>query len=131
MYKIQRKQTIEDELIIENAKGDVALTLPVKLHVDDILADYNRLRKLIGEYQYRATQDPMDETALAALGMSITEFFKLIFGQKGGEELFAYYENRYTELLEDVSPFIVEQIQPQVDAAMKQRAERFRKMAKK
>ena len=59
--------------------------------------------------------------------MAITEFFKLIFGQK----LFSYYENRYTELLGDVSPFIVEQIQPQVDAAMKQRAERFRKMAKK
>lgn len=128
--RIQRKQTIEDELIIENSKGEEALRLPVKLHVDAILADYNRQRKLLGEFQYKVAEDPMSEEALTALGMCIVSFFKLIFGEEGGEKLLDFYENRYTEMLEDVAPYVVEVIQPQIDAAMRQRAERYKKLSK-
>ena len=128
--RIQRKQTIEDELIIENSKGEETLRLPVKLHVDAILADYNRQRKLLGEFQYKVAEDPMSEEALMALGMCIVSFFKLIFGEEGGEKLLDFYENRYTEMLEDVAPYVVEVIQPQIDAAMRQRAERYKKLSK-
>ena len=38
MYTVQRKQTINDELVINDSKGEEALRLPVKLYIDDILA---------------------------------------------------------------------------------------------
>ena len=48
MYTVQRKQTINDELVINDSKGEEALRLPVKLYIDDILAQYNRLREHMG-----------------------------------------------------------------------------------
>ena len=130
MYKVQRKQTIEDELVIENSKGEEALRLPVRLYVDDVLGQYNRLRRMLGEAQYNAGKNPTDDKALAALGMTVMALFSLIFGEKGAQELEKYYENRWTEMLQDVAPFVSECINPQIDAAMRQRAERFRSISK-
>lgn len=130
MYKVKRKQTIEDVLVIENSKGEEALKLPVKLHVDDVLAKYNRLRMILGEAQHNAQEDPTDEKAVAMLGCSIIALFKLIFGEDGGQKLVDYYENRYTEMLADVAPFVTEVINPQMQAAMMDRAKRFRQFAK-
>lgn len=130
MYKVQRKQTIEDELLIENSKGEEALRLHVKLYVDDILADYNRLRRLLGECQHIAEQDPTSEEAQTSLGMVIVALFELIFGKEGSEKILSYYENRYTEMLDDIAPFIAESINPQVNSAMADRAKRFKRLAK-
>lgn len=130
MYKAKRKQTIEDELVIENSKGEEALRLPVKLHVDDVLAQYNRLRMILGEAQHNAQEDPTDEKAVTMLGCAIIALFKLIFGEDGGQKLVDYYEERYTEMLADVAPFVTEVINPQMQAAMMERAKRFRKLAK-
>lgn len=130
MYKVKRKQTIEDELIIENSKGEEALRLPVKLHVDDVLAQYNRLRMILGEAQHNAQEDPTDEKAVTMLGCSIIALFKLIFGEDGGQKLVDYYEDRYTEMLADVAPFVTEVINPQMQAAMMERTKRFRQLAK-
>lgn len=130
MYKVKRKQTIEDELVIENSKGEEALRLPVKLHVDDVLAQYNRLRMILGEAQHNAQEDPTDEKAVTMLGCSIIALFKLIFGEDGGQKLVDYYEDRYTEMLADVAPFVTEVINPQMQAAMMERAKRFRQLAK-
>lgn len=130
MYKVQRKQTIEDELVIENSKGEEALRLPVKLYVDDVLGQYNRLRRMLGEAQYNAEQNPTDDKTLTALGMTVMALFSLIFGEEGAQKLEKYYENRWTEMLQDVAPFVSECINPQIDAAMRQRADRFRSMSK-
>lgn len=130
MYKVQRKQTIEDELVIENSKGEEALRLPVKLYVDDVLGQYNRLRRMLGEAQYNAEQNPTDDKTLTALGMTVMALFSLIFGEEGAHKLEKYYENRWTEMLQDVAPFVSECINPQMDTAMRQRADRFRSMSK-
>lgn len=136
MYIVQRKQTINDELVINDSKGEEALRLPVKLHIDDILAQYNRLRAMLGEAQHNLAENPEDDAALTAYGMILTELFSLIFGKDGCERLIAFYgdENeekcRWTEMLMDVAPFISDVINPQVQAAMKERAERFRQMSR-
>ena len=64
MYTVQRKQTINDELVINDSKGEEALRLPVKLYIDDILAQYNRLRAMLGEAQHNLQSNPTDEVAL-------------------------------------------------------------------
>lgn len=130
MYKVKRKQTIEDELVIENSRGGEALRLPVKLHVDDVLGQYNRLRAILGEAQHNVQEDPTNEKAVATLGFAVLALFKLIFGEDGGQKLVDYYEERYTEMLADVAPFVTEVINPQMQAAMMERAKRFRQLAK-
>ena len=136
MYTVQRKQTINDELVINDSKGEEALRLPVKLHIDDILAQYNRLRAMLGEAQHNLQTNPTDEVALTSYGLVLTEFFSLIFGRAGCDKLIAFYGDndpdkcRWTEMLMDVAPFVTDVINPQVQAAMKERAERFRRMSR-
>lgn len=131
MYKIQRKQTIKDELVICGRTGEEELVLQVNLRVDDVIAQYNRLRCLLGEAQMELQKDPNDEVCLAKYGYTVLALFEVVFGSEGAQKLVDYYENRYTEMLEDVAPFIVDRIQPQMSAAMKERAAKFQKIAKK
>ena len=136
MYTVQRKQTINDELVINDSKGEEALRLPVKLYIDDILAQYNRLRAMLGEAQHNLQTNPTDEVALTSYGLVLTEFFSLIFGREGCNKRLAFYGGnnpgkcRWTEILTDVPPFIADVINPQVQAAMKERAERFRRLSR-
>lgn len=131
MYKVQRKQTIKDELVICGSNGSIELSLPVNLSVDDVIRQYNRLRSILGEAQAELQKDPKSEECLAKYGYTVVAFFELIFGTDGVKKLLDYYENKYTEMLEDVAPFIVDVIQPQMSAAMKERAKKFQKISRK
>lgn len=131
MYKIRRKQTIEESLVIEDSKGETVLELPVKLHVDDILVSYNRLRSMLGEAQRHLQREPESEECMTAYGAAVLALLELVFGKEGSAKLLEYYENRYMELLEDVAPFIIDRIQPQMEAAMRERAEKLQRMAGK
>ena len=130
MYAITRRNAIHEELTVQNLKGETELTIPVNLRVDDVLAQYNRLRRMLGEAQENLKKDPLSESTQAAYGTVIIGFFELIFGSEGCKKLLDYYENRYGEMLSDVAPFVVDVIQPQMEAAMKERANRYRDIAK-
>lgn len=127
-YKIKRKNVLCEELVIEAASGRPELRLPVEMTIDQTLAQFNRLRRMLGEFQAEAEKDPSSETTAAKLGTVIVAFFELIFGSAGCKRLLEYYDNAYTEMLEDVSPFVVDVIIPQMNLAMAERAERYRKI---
>lgn len=131
MYTVQRKSAIKEDLEIQNAKGNVELTLHVNLFVDNVLSQYNRLRRMLGEAQYELSKDPTSEKTLSTYGATIVALFELIFGAEGVQKLLDYYDNRYTELLEDIAPFVVDVIQPQIDSAMKARASKYKELIKR
>lgn len=130
MYTVTKRNAIEEELTIQNLKGEAELTLCVSLHVDDILAQYNRLRRILGEAQENLSKDPTSEEALTGYGAAVVAFFELIFGADGCQKLLDYYKGRYGDMLSDVAPFVVDVIQPQVNKAMKERAARYKAIAK-
>ena len=80
MYKVQRKQTVVEELQIEDSRGELALSIPVKIRVDDVIGEYNRLRRLLCETQAELMKDPKSEKAMESYGLVVVAFFKLIFG---------------------------------------------------
>ena len=128
-YKIKRKHTIEDELIIDDLNGKEALRIPVNIYIDDILTQYNRLRRILGEAQHNVEEDPTSEKAITDLGEAVVALFNLIFGDEWSSKLLKFYDNRWSEMLEDVAPFIVECIQPKINMAMRDRADKFRRMS--
>lgn len=130
MYVIQKKCTIQDELIIQNANGEAQLTLTVNLVVDDILSSYNRLRRILGEAQEMLRKKPDSDECRAYYGKVVVEFFNIIFGKDGCRQLLESYAGKYDEMLCDVAPFIVDSILPQINAAMAQRAEKYRALVK-
>lgn len=130
MYIIQKKCTIHDELVIQDANGKTQLTLPVNLVVEDILASYNRLRRILGEAQEMLGEHPHSDECRAYYGKVVVEFFNIIFGEEGCRRLLEAYAGKYDAMLCDVAPFIVDSIQPQIHAAMLQRAEKYRELVK-
>ena len=103
MYTVTRKNEIHEELAIKNLKGETELVLPVDLHIDSILAQYNRVRRILGEAQHEARQHPTDEKTLEAYGAAVVALFEVIFGSDGTKKLTDYYNGRWSEMLEDVA----------------------------
>lgn len=130
MYVIKAKKHIQEQLRLENGAGE-PLELTVDLWIDDVLHQYNKLRLMLGEAQHELQNDPHSEKAQASYGAVLVTFLELIFGTENVEKLLAFYANRYTDLLEDVAPFIVEVIQPKVNAAIQTKAQNLKKMAQK
>lgn len=130
MYVIKTKKHIQEQLRLENGAGE-PLELTVDLWIDDVLHQYNKLRLMLGEAQHELQNDPHSEKAQASYGAVLVAFLELIFGTENVEKLLAFYANRYTDLLEDVAPFIVEVIQPKVTAAIQTKAQNLKKMAQK
>lgn len=130
MYTIRKVSDIRDELVIENSSGDVELRLPVNIVIDDVLARYNRLRRLLGEAQEKLRIMPESEECQSYYGTIFVEILKVVFGEEGCTKLLANYENKYEKLLSDVAPFIVDVINPRMDAAMKARTEKYRRLNK-
>ena len=127
MYKIKKRQSIYEELEIEGNNGE-KLNLTVNLTIDDILEQYNTLMRMLGEAQIEAQKDPMSEKAQTAVGAVVIALFKLIFGEDGCAKILDFYNERWSEMLEDIAPFISDCVQPKIKAAMKERARRFRRM---
>lgn len=126
-YKIKRKNVLCEELVIEAAGGRPELRLPVEMTIDQTLAQFNRLRRMLGELQAKAEKNPFDDAVISKLGIVIVAFFELIFGKDGCKKLVDYYENNYTEMLEDVAPFIVDVVIPQMNLAMEERVNKYRR----
>ena len=129
MYKVRKASDIHEEFVVENESGETILTLLVNIVIDDILASYNRLRRLLGEAQEKLRKDPECTEYQEYYGKVFVELLKVIFGADGCKELLECYENKYDKLLADTAPFIVECINPKISAAMQARAEQYRRLA--
>lgn len=129
MYKVRKVSDIHDEFVVENIAGEEELRLPVNIVIDDVLASYNRLRRLLGEAQEKLRQDSECSEYREYYGKVFVELLKVVFGESGCAKLLECYENKYDKLLSDVAPFIVDCINPQMSAAMTARAEKYRRLA--
>lgn len=129
MYVVRKVNDIHEEFVVEGMSGKVELSLPLNIAIDDVLASYNRLRRLLGEAQEKLRQDSECIEYQEYYGKVFVELLKVVFGEDGCAKLLECYENKYDKLLSDVAPFIVERINPQINAAMIARSEKYRRLA--
>lgn len=129
MYVVKQKKHIVEELRLQNERE--TLDLKVDLWIDDVFHKYNKIRLMLGEAQHDLQENPTSEKAQASYGSALVAFFSLIFGAENTEKMLQFYDGRYSDLLEDVAPFIVDVIQPQVQAAAQEKVKNLRNMAKR
>lgn len=129
MYVVKQKKHIVEELRLQNERE--TLDLKVDLWIDDVFHKYNKIRLMLGEAQHDLQENPTSEKAQASYGSVLVAFFSLIFGAENTEKMLQFYDGRYSDLLEDVAPFIVDVIQPQVQAAAQEKVKNLRNMAKR
>lgn len=116
-YRIQRKSRILETMEVCNAKGDVDLTLTVDIDVDKIIARWNKVYVDLAQAKIAENPDRLGDCTCLLL--------ELVFGAEQATRLLEYYEQRYSELLLDVFPFIAEVITPQINAASAARKEQM------
>ena len=114
MYQIKKTtQRVQDVLRIDD--NGTMVDIPVDVYVDDIIRDYVRVTndlKNIGA-------DP------EKLGTAVIEMMNLVFGAEGAEKLLDLYQNRYTDMIGDVYPFVKNVVEPQLIRAMKEKTARY------
>lgn len=60
------------------------------------------------------------------MGSAIVSLFDLLFGTAPTRQLVAFYENRYTEMLADLMPFLSDAVLPKINEAMQSRAAQYK-----
>lgn len=114
MYQVKKTtQRIQDILQIDD--NGTLVDIPVDIHVDDVIRDYVRVTNDLKE----VNGDP------EKLGTAVVEMMNLVFGAEGAEKLLNLYQNRYTDMIGDVYPFVKDVVEPQLIRAMKEKTERY------
>ena len=129
-YKIVRNHIVEQLEIEDNGK---TVTIDVDLSVDDIMGKYNQAQYSIAKANQAAheAQNNEDmEKAEEMMGEAVISLFKVVFGEVQTEQILSIYQDRYLEMLSDVSPFIAEVIQPRIIEAQQRITERYRQVSK-
>lgn len=119
MYEIKKKKSITKEIKIMDDDKERIFT--VNFYLDDIISKYNELRRLIGEADRQVGSEP-SEISYENLGQAVVELLRLLFGDEQASQIVEMYEQRYIELLVDFAPFIMQEIQPEIDKAINERA---------
>ena len=114
MAQIQRKQRIEDTLELLDEQGNICHTLQVRLDVDSCFVRVSQARKNIiaCEQELKKNDTPQ---AHEHYGAALCELFSAIFGDDGCDKILEHYDNRYTEMLLDILPYLITDIYPRFD----------------
>lgn len=130
MYEITRKARLQEKLVLKNTDGTTAHTLNVDINVDEFAGRWNKARATLSEAQ-EMLQAHDSEKSLVAYGNAVIGLMQLIFGEDQAATLLTFYENRYTEMLLDVFPFINDCIAPKINETSKARLEQINRAVKR
>ena len=114
MAQIQRKQRFEDTLELLDEAGNVCVTLPVSLNLEEIYVKVNSARKAVAKAEKALREDETEDT-LKAYGEAVCFLFSVVFGDGGCEEIVRHYSSDYGEMLLDILPYLINDVFPKFD----------------
>ncbi|MDO4547668.1 MAG: hypothetical protein Q4D04_06215 [Clostridia bacterium] len=92
-------------------RGLKVLSVKVRLHVDDVAADYNKAQGRLADTE-KLLQKNASEASMNEYGEAVINLFCVLFGEKDTERIIKFYEGRYIEMLADIYPWIQDNILP-------------------
>lgn len=136
MAVLERKKKLVDTLELKNENGSTFAILNIDLDVDRIMAEYNRARNDVIRTQQKIKDDPQNPEILNEYGKAIVSVLDVLFGTENTKKLLEFYENKYSELLEMIFPYIANEIEPRMreivnDKVAKMKAQFDRKQRRK
>lgn len=129
-YQIIRKNRIKEELQLCHANGDIALTIPVDINVDEMGAKVIKAQETLAEAQNLVRENPNAPEALEAFGRAICTLFAVLFGEDNTAKILEFYEGNYAEMLIDIFPFINDAVMPAIKEASASRKAQLMNAAK-
>ena len=136
MAVLERKKKLVDTLELKNEDGSTFAILNIVLDVDRIMTEYNRARNDVIRAQQKIKADPQNPEILNEYGKAIVSVLDVLFGTENTKKLLEFYENKYSELLEMIFPYISNEIEPRMreivnDKVAKMKAQFNRKQRRK
>ena len=116
MVEIRRKSKVKETFHITDNDGR-ELTVESILDPGEALPSWNRARNSIIRAQ--AAKQPDFE----ALGRAILDVFAVFFGEEGAMKILDFYGGNYTDMMEDVFPYINTILLPKLEAESAKRRE--------
>ena len=116
MVEIRRKSKVKETFHITDNDGR-ELTVESILDPGEALPSWNRARNSIIRAQ--AANQPDFE----ALGRAILDVFAVFFGEEGAMKILDFYGGNYTDMMEDVFPYINTILLPKLEAESAKRRE--------
>ena len=112
-FQVKRKQQVEEELELLDEKGNVIHVIHVSLHADDVAGALSEKYVGLVSEQARISQAVLKGTteekmeSYERLGNMIISLFQVVFGEENTQTIVEFYKGRYTEMLQELNPFIL------------------------
>lgn len=115
-YQAYRKQRVTEELELVDENGKVVKTIIVDLDVDTTAKNISEKHLSLVKSQQAlktASEEKANET-LDIIGKTTVDLFEAVFGKDNTDEILKFYENKPIEMCQEILPFVIEVIIPQV-----------------
>ena len=116
MYEIHKRDNVKETFHITDNDGR-ELTVESILDPGEALPSWNRARNSIIRAQTAKQPD------FEALGQAIVDTFAVFFGEEGAAKILDFYDGNYTDMMEDVFPYIESILLPKLEAESTKRRE--------
>lgn len=119
-YQAKRKKIYEEEFQLTEVDGTVVHTLHVSLDADSMVKKLSekQLALVHALNEVRGVQE--DKNGLEILGNAVVSMLEAVFGTEDAKVILEFYNNRYIELCNEVVPFIMDVVVPEVRKIAKQ-----------
>ena len=116
MVEIRRKSKVKEIFRITDSEGR-ELTVECVLDPGEALPAFNRAKNSVIRAQTAKRPD------FEALGRAILDVFAVFFGEEGTMKILNFYGGNYTDMMEDVFPYINTILLPKLEAESAKRRE--------
>ena len=107
--KIKSKPLIKGCVVFQIERKKLKIHYAV--FIDSILRQYEKEATKLA-HAMKNFEKTKDVKQLDLVGEATVSLIQLIFGEEDADKIFKFYENRYLQLINDITPFLTEKIVP-------------------
>ena len=126
IYTTGRTKKIKDTLKLTDENGKTVKALEITLDADvigkELSEKWNSFSELTLKLrEAQAAYDKNEFYKIAGAYVKVVDLlFTMVFGEKNRAEIYEFYEDSYTEMVQQLIPYIFERVLPAVKASVKQ-----------
>lgn len=129
MFIAKRKKKVFETFALADEDGNIVHTYDVSCDPEEHLIEYNRAINKIIKAEELIKEEPNPQN-YEIYGQAIIDMMGIFFGEDASREILDFFEDRYTEMITEVFPFITDVLMPKMREISEKELEKVRKRRK-
>ena len=129
MFIAKRKKKVFETFALADEDGNIVHTYDVSCDPEEHLIEYNRAINKIIKAEELIKEEPNPQN-YEIYGQAIIDMMGIFFGEDASREILDFFEDRYTEMITEVYPFITDVLMPKMREIGEKELEKVRKRRK-